>query len=113
MYHYHATWDFPYSVGCLRGSYSRADVETISGPRPTQRGGESGPGRNRPQESGDMMDRPSGQRPPPDLAAAASKLGISESRLRQALGPPPPDLDATAAELGISVQKLREALGPR
>jgi hypothetical protein len=21
MYHYHATWDFPYTVGCLRGSY--------------------------------------------------------------------------------------------
>lgn len=110
MYHYHATWDFPYSVGCLRGSYNRADVETLSGPRPTQRGNGDGLGRNRPEESGDM-GRPGGRRSPPDLAAASGKLGISESRLRQALGPPPPDLEATAAKLGISVQKLRDALG--
>ena len=113
MYHYHATWDFPYSVGCLRGSYSRADVEALSGPRPTQHGGDHGQGRHRMQEGGEMMERPGGgRRSPPDLAAAASKLGISESRLRQALGPPPPDLEATASQLGISVQKLREALGP-
>jgi hypothetical protein len=112
MYHYHATWDFPYSVGCLRGSYSRADVEALSGPRPTQRGDDNGRGRDRPQESGDMMNHPGERRSPPDLATAASKLGISESRLRQALGPPPPDLEAAASQLGISVQKLREALGP-
>lgn len=34
MYHYHATWDFPYTIGCLRGAYSMRDVRTISGPPP-------------------------------------------------------------------------------
>ena len=34
MYHYHATWDFPYTVGCLRGAYSRENVRAISGRPP-------------------------------------------------------------------------------
>lgn len=34
MYHYHATLDFPYTVGCMRGSYERSDVMAISGPPP-------------------------------------------------------------------------------
>ena len=34
MYHYHATWDFPYTVGCLRGAYGRENVRAISGRPP-------------------------------------------------------------------------------
>jgi hypothetical protein len=34
MYHYHATWDFPYTVGCMHGSYARENVRAISGPPP-------------------------------------------------------------------------------
>jgi len=90
MYHYHATWDFPYTVGCLRGQWRQQDVMTISAP-PQGQGG------------------PQGGRP--DLGAAAAKLGITESALMQALGPPPPDLAAAAAKLGISQEKLRTALG--
>lgn len=30
MYHYHATWDFPYTVGCMRGSVDPAVVMAIS-----------------------------------------------------------------------------------
>jgi hypothetical protein len=41
MYHYHATWDFPYTIGCLRGRYDTANVRAISGP-PPQRGGPRG-----------------------------------------------------------------------
>jgi hypothetical protein len=40
MYHYHATWDFPYSIGCMRGRVNFEDVRTISGPPP---GGMNGP----------------------------------------------------------------------
>jgi hypothetical protein len=39
MYHYHATWDFPYTIGCLRGTYSRENVRAISGPPPPFLGG--------------------------------------------------------------------------
>ncbi|WP_299412205.1 YHYH protein [Acaryochloris sp. IP29b_bin.148] len=65
-------------------------------------------------------------RPPrrgPDFAAAAQKLGVSESQLREALGspensppqpgqrPPKPDLAAAAQKLGVTEQQLAEALG--
>ena len=94
MYHYHATWDFPYTIGCMRGAWKQADVMTISAPP----GGGRGPG------------GPPGGRAP-DLAAAAAKLGISEAALQAALGPPPPDLAATAAKLGVSEAALKAALG--
>lgn len=42
MYHYHATRDFPYTVGCMRGAYSREAVRAVSGPPPSGRRG--GPG---------------------------------------------------------------------
>lgn len=111
MYHYHATPDFPYTAGCLRGSYKQADVATISGPRPQR--GMQGPG-GRPPEGGaggppgGVPPGPGG--PPPDLNKAASALGISAQKLREALGPPPPDLRAAAAKLGISVEALQSAL---
>ncbi|MBS0470209.1 MAG: YHYH protein [Proteobacteria bacterium] len=38
MYHYHATWDFPYTVGCLRGTWSFKNMMTISGGPPRHRG---------------------------------------------------------------------------
>ncbi|MDX2143506.1 MAG: YHYH protein [Rhodospirillaceae bacterium] len=89
MYHYHGTWDFPYTVGCLRGAYDMENVRAISGP---------------PQS----MARREGR---PDLEAAATKLGIGFEQLRRALGPPPPDLAAAASRLGITEQELRRALG--
>jgi hypothetical protein len=90
MYHYHATWDFPYTIGCMRGAWRQADVMAISA---LPRGGPGGPGGRG-----------------PDLAAAAARLGVSEERLREALGPPPPDLAATAAKLGVDEAKLKAAL---
>ena len=94
MYHYHATWDFPYTIGCLRGAYTFANVMAISGAPPRGRMGGGGP--------------PGGR---PDLDKAASKLHITTEQLRAALGPPPPDLAASAQRLGISEQELRAALG--
>jgi YHYH protein len=38
MYHYVATADFPYTVGCLRGRYERATVRAILGPPSVGRG---------------------------------------------------------------------------
>lgn len=92
MYHYHATWDFPYTLGCMRGAYSMASMQKISGVG--QGRGPGGPGGRG-----------------PDLAAAAAKLEISEDALREALGPPPPDLAATASKLGLSEAALKGALG--
>ena len=129
-YRYHATFTFPYILGCYRGVVpselmnrgprGRAgSPDSSNGPGGFSRPGNSGrsgpgnppnragvPSRSGPGRSG--RSRPGGH---PDLAAAASRLGISEQQLRNALGPPPPDLVAAARRLGISEQQLRNALG--
>ena len=64
------------------------------------------------------------RRQPPriDFAAAAQKLGVTEAKLKEALGvpaeppvlpppPPPPDFKGAAAKLGVTEQQLIEALG--
>jgi hypothetical protein len=53
MFHYHATLDFPYTVGCMRGAINREHIRAVSGPPP---GGMRGPPGGPP---------PSGMRPPP------------------------------------------------
>ena len=97
MYHYHATWDFPYTISCMRGAYSMASMAKISGMGRGPRGGGQG--------------RQSANPPMPDLGAAAATLGISEDTLMQALGPPPPDFAAAAQKLGVTEQALKTALG--
>lgn len=65
-----------------------------------------------PGQGGFYGERPSV--PMMDLAAAASKLGVTEQQLREALGDQtqgPTDMAATAAKLGVSEDSLREALG--
>jgi hypothetical protein len=102
MYHYHATWDFPYTIGCMRGSYNPSNMMIISG---SPVNGPNGNGQGQPPAS-------NGQPPGvPNLAAAAQKLGITVQALRDALGPPPPNLAAAAQKLGITEQALRDALG--
>lgn len=43
MYHYHATWDFPYTAGCMRGTVDQRIVRLISGPPPSGGGPGGGP----------------------------------------------------------------------
>ena len=50
--------------------------------------------------------------PMPDLAAAAKKLGITETQLKNALGDQiPPDLSVASKNLGITETELKAALG--
>ncbi|WP_310487765.1 YHYH protein [Chamaesiphon sp. VAR_69_metabat_338] len=56
MFHYHATWDFPYTIGCMRGTYKRSDVRAIRG----------NPVRQPPNGPG---GRPPGNRPPPPFGS--------------------------------------------
>ena len=74
-----------------------------------------------PNQPPDEQGRP----PRPDFKAAAAKLGVTEQKLKDALGvpanppnpadrnqrPPRPDFKAAAAKLGVSEQKLKDALG--
>jgi hypothetical protein len=93
MFHYHATLDFPYTVGCMRGASENDDVLMISGPQLEMQMGQG---------------RPNGR---PNLEQAAADLGVSEAVLVDALGAPPPDLQGAAATLGISEAALSKALG--
>lgn len=55
----------------------------------------------------------SAERPAPNFADAAGKLGVTEEELKTAMreaGGPPPDLDAVADKLGVSVDDLKAAL---
>ncbi len=82
IYHYHLNGEYPYSVGCFRGT----------------------PVRVRPD-----ITLPRRQRGPDPLVAVAEELGVEVEALRRAIGPPPPNFGRAARELGIDLQRLREA----
>ena len=89
-YHYHATIEYPYTVGCYFGIPAS--------------------GSHVPRQSNmDVRNEPPNKNP--DLSRAASILGVPEESLRSALGPPPPNLAESAIILGIDEDILRAALG--
>jgi len=95
VYHYVLNNEFPYSLGCYRGTPSSTGIAPA-----------------RPQVmNGPRREMPPGHRPP-DLRLAAQKLGITEEELQDALGPPPPDIQGAARTLGVTPEQLRDALGP-
>ncbi len=118
MYHYVATADYPYTLGCFRGQPTRVSVG--GGGRQQQNPGGSQNQQNGGQQSQNGGQQPQAQngqqrqRPQIDFAAAASQLGVTEQALRAALGDPGqgrPDLAAAAAQLGVTEQALIAALG--
>lgn len=92
IYHYVllGTADARSSIDCFHGVVDESQIQQMPNMGP-------GPGMGGPM---------------PDLAAAASKLGISEEQLRAALGNRiPPDFVAAAKNLGVTQAALVEALG--
>ena len=87
IYHYHLTIDeAPYSIDCFHGVVEEARFDNAGGP-----GGADGG--------------------PPDLAAAAEQLGVSQAALAEAIGNDmPPDFAQAAEILGIDIGTLRSAL---
>lgn len=124
MYHYHATWDFPYTAGCMRGTYKMSDVMKLSGgPQPNGGGaGMNGPqGRqgppppmNRQGQQGQQFAM--AERPGPGMQGQPPQLeGLQGQGMQGPMGPPPgrhPDLNVAARKLGMDVERLRAALGP-
>jgi len=83
-YHYRFTFEYPYTIGCFRGT-----------PIALPRGGAGG----------------GGARPSPGqvLESAARELGVDPSRLRAAVGPPLPNFERAAREQRISADLIRAA----
>ncbi len=113
MYHYRMTDDYPYSVGCFRGTPVRA-------PRPSGGAGPANAGLGPGGAGGPPMGGPGGQAGPGGqggpggpggnvLAAVADDLGVDVEALRQAVGAPPPDLRRASRVLGIRLEILRAA----
>jgi YHYH protein len=93
LYHYHFTREYPYTIGCYRGTAARV-------PPP-------GPPRGAGMGAGAATK---GKGDPAPLEAAARELGIAPADLRRALGPPPPDFAKASVELGIPEARLRETM---
>lgn len=100
VYHYHAGLEFPNLPGCLMGVSAENAFSTTAS---AGVGAGGGPG------SGDGGPD-GGQGDPPDFAAVAEILNITEQEFMDALGQPPVDLEATAEALGISLEELEDAL---
>ncbi|HET7649805.1 MAG TPA: YHYH protein [Gammaproteobacteria bacterium] len=98
IYHYVLTEEYPYTIGCFRGSVDPALLQH-GHVRMQQRDMNRGPMRGPPQGDRETV-----------LANAAAALGVSVAQLRDALGPPPPDFRHAAQELGVSEAKLRDAM---
>lgn len=97
-YHYHAGADFPNLSTCLVGVTSQDNFSTTGkmGIGSTQLGGPGGPNM--------------------DFSALAAKLGVDETALMNALhdaGAPPPDIAAVAETLAISEDTLRAVMPAR
>jgi hypothetical protein len=97
IYHYHMNDEYPYTIGCLRGTpiqkANTGDPPSADG-RPNQRQG--GPRRTAPRRGSDP------------LATIARKLNVDINELRRAVGPPPPDIDRAARLFKIDPKRLRE-----
>ena len=127
QYIYLITNEYPYIPRCLMGEFTGAGGGPGGGGPGGGGPGGGGPGGGGPGGGGPGGGGPGGGGPggggpgdggpgaggpggPPDFAAAAAQLGISEQALRDAIGPPPPDFEAAAATLGITVEALQNAL---
>ncbi len=97
-YHYHATIEYPYTVGCFRG----APLRLVDQGRPSN----STPGHQK--YSGSSLSGGSGSRVDP-VRAVADELGLNYSALRRAVGPPPPNIQRAARLLGVDPSILRKS----
>jgi YHYH protein len=104
-YHYHINNEFPYTLGCFKGEVDTSMLERRPAPQGDMRGGQRD--QRQEQQRGGNSNRRGG---PPDLSGVAKKLGVSENKLQQALGPPPPNFKSAAKKLGISERELHEAM---
>ena len=115
-YHYHATSDFPFFMGCYTAkphssnfTQKRSAVNSSSSScsglmmDTSVLSDESHPGEET-ETKNDM------QRKRPNFQNAVSVLNIPERHLKKALGPPPGNIDKASKELNISKKLLLEAL---
>lgn len=106
------------TISVMAGTFGLISLNQVNAASPSYRIAQAA---QQPNQQPDGQRRP----PRPDFAAAAAKLGLTEQKLKDALGvpanppsqgnqnqlPPRPDFQAAAAKLGVTEQKLKDALG--
>ncbi|MDE0919990.1 MAG: YHYH protein [Arenicellales bacterium] len=97
-YHYHATIEYPYTVGCFRG----APLRLVDRARPSNSTPEHLKHSDSPRSGGGVS------RVDP-VRAVADELGLSYAALRRAVGPPPPNIQRAARRLGVDASVLRQS----
>ncbi len=106
IYHYHLTMEYPYTLGCFKGVVNNGQKSLNSrqdGPWNSFQ--DSTSQSNIEKQINNSM--PSNHRQV--LEKVAQELDLSVEDLRRAMGPPPPNFSLAASKLGISEQKLRNA----
>ena len=98
MYHYVFTEDYPYTIGCFRGTPARLPASLQAG---------AGGPRGDPPPGGPQAG------PRARLSDAAAELGVPVDQLMRAVGPPPPDFQRASRMLGIPAERIRQAMGGR
>ena len=98
MYHYVFTEDYPYTIGCFRGTPARLPASLQAG---------AGGPRGDPPPGGPHAG------PRARLTDAAAELGVPVDQLMRAVGPPPPDFQRASRMLGIPAERIRQAMGGR
>lgn len=78
MYHYHATHEFPYTVGCFHGTPSVRALSGEGGPQGQQGQGQSQPA-GQTQPTGQVGGGQAGQQPPQEAITACSGLSVGAS----------------------------------
>lgn len=108
-YHYHATRDFPFFMGCYAGKPFNQNFKQ-------KKRTPGGPGSSNNSCPSDMKrvgmsgGPKGGKGGRPNFEKAVKALGVSEQEIKRALGPPPGDFERAAKQLGISADELRDAL---
>lgn len=111
IYHYHMNDEYPYSIGCFKGTPVNAP-RLSAAEQPPQ--GADAPRQPRqqatqPPQDGRGQQPPAGPRGNDPIVQIAAELGVDANALRDAVGPPPPNLQRAAQQLGIGVEALRSA----
>ncbi len=116
MYHYVLTDQYPYSIGCFKGTPvstgmrmgNRQPPQGQFGGQPPRLGA-GGPqmGAGAPQQGPGAPRQGQGRNDP--LVAVAGDLGVNVDTLRRAVGAPPPDLQRASQMLGIDIRTLQQA----
>jgi len=113
IYHYHMTREYPYSLGCFKGTPLQLQLQR-NNPHDGSAPHDGGPQGSSSGEGAFVPGSvPTGAMSPDRgrriMETAARLLNVNPEQLRQAVGPPPPDFTRASQQLGIPAEQIKAA----